>query len=145
MVDDLAETFFVLRAVSITDDRLRAGGDTKIDTDEEVKDIDIDGHCRNAVFTGKLDNGDIEEDRYDTRGQLGEHFTGAVEAGFDKIPFVPVEFGKAQVRFVDLEISQTHQRRNGDRGDSGKRSTENAPAQNHDRIIVEGDVEDEAC
>lgn len=71
VIDDFAEPFFVLRAVGIADDRLCACGDTKIDADEEVKDVDVDGHGRNAVFAGKLNNGDVEEDCDDTGGKLG--------------------------------------------------------------------------
>lgn len=67
----------------------------------------VDGHSRNAILAGKFDNGDIKENRYDTRGKLGEHFAGAVEAGLDKVPFVPVEFGKFQVCFVEFKINQT--------------------------------------
>ncbi len=80
VVDDLAEPFFVLRAVGIADYRLCACGDTKIDADEEVEDVDVDGHSRNAVLAGKLDNGDVKEDCDDTGRKLGEHFAGAVKA-----------------------------------------------------------------
>ena len=128
MIDDLAQAFFVLRAVGIADNRLCACCYTKIDADEEVEDVDVDGHSRNAILAGKFNNGDIKENRYDTRGKLGEHFAGAVEAGLDKVPFVPVEFGKFQVCFVEFKINQTHQRGDGDRGDRRDRGAENTPA-----------------
>lgn len=51
-----------------------------------------------------------------------------VEAGLDKVPFVPVEFGKFQVCFVEFKINQTHQRGDGDRGDRRDRGAENTPA-----------------
>ncbi len=86
------------------------------------------GHSRNAILAGKFDNGDIKENRYDTRGKLGEHFAGSVEAGLDKVPFVPVEFSEFQVCFVEFEINQTHQRGDGDRGDRRNRGAENSPA-----------------
>ena len=70
----------------------------------------------------RFDNSDIKENRYDTRGKLGEHFAGAVEAGLDKVPFVPVEFSEFQVCFVEFEINQTHQRGDGDRGDRRNRA-----------------------
>lgn len=79
MVYYFAEPFFVLRAVGIAYDWLCACGNTKIDADEKVEDVDIDGHGCNAVLSGKFDDGDIKEDGDDTGRKLGEHFASAVD------------------------------------------------------------------
>ena len=87
-----------MRAVGIADNRLCACCYTKIDADEEVEDVDVDGHSRNAILAGKFDNSDIKENRYDTRGKLGEHFAAPLK--LDLIKYHLFQWNLVNFRFV---------------------------------------------